>query len=186
MNSVFTKFGLVLSMVAGMALVPPSYGADEATEAPAPADATAPAATKSELKAGDAPKKEKKAGKKKAAPEKKEAKKKEAKLIKKDLKVGEGTVATSGKRVTVHYTGWLSKPNGKKFDSSLDRNQPFSFALGGGEVIKGWDQGVEGMKVGGKRRLTIPSELGYGEREIPGAIPANSTLVFDVELLNVE
>ncbi len=89
----------------------------------------------------------------------------------------------AGKTVSVHYTGKLT--DGTKFDSSLDRGDPFSFRLGAGQVIKGWDQGVAGMKVGGKRLLTIPPELGYGQRGFPGAIPPNSTLVFEVELLGV-
>ena len=100
-----------------------------------------------------------------------------------DLVVGEGEAAARGHRVTVHYTGWLT--NGSKFDSSRDRNQPFAFALGEGEVIRGWDEGVEGMKVGGKRKLTIPPELGYGARGAGGVIPPNATLVFEVELLGV-
>jgi FKBP-type peptidyl-prolyl cis-trans isomerase FkpA len=101
-----------------------------------------------------------------------------------DLVVGQGAEAKSGQRVSVHYTGTLT--NGKKFDSSLDRGKPFSFTLGAGEVIKGWDQGVAGMKVGGKRKLTIPPELAYGSRAVGGdLIPANSTLVFEVELLGV-
>ena len=100
-----------------------------------------------------------------------------------DLVVGQGDEAKSGKRVSVHYTGTLT--NGKKFYSSLDRGKPFSFTLGAGEVIKGWDQGVAGMKVGGKRKLTIPPELGYGARGFPGAIPPNSTLVFEVELVGI-
>ena len=103
-----------------------------------------------------------------------------------DLKVGEGEEAKPGQVVTVHYTGWLSVPNGTKFDSSLDRKQPFSFKLGAGQVIQGWDQGVAGMKVGGKRRLTIPPGLGYGGQSVGGVIPPNSTLVFDVELLGVK
>jgi peptidylprolyl isomerase/FKBP-type peptidyl-prolyl cis-trans isomerase FkpA len=99
-----------------------------------------------------------------------------------DLTVGDGTEAVSGKSVEVHYTGWLT--DGKQFDSSVGRS-PFSFRLGGGQVIQGWDRGVVGMKVGGKRRLTIPPELGYGSRGFPGAIPPNSVLVFEVELLGV-
>lgn len=100
-----------------------------------------------------------------------------------DQVVGTGDLAVAGKTATVHYTGWLT--NGQKFDSSVDRGQPFSFPLGAGRVIKGWDEGVQGMKVGGKRRLTIPSELGYGARGAGGAIPPNAALVFDVELLGV-
>ena len=101
-----------------------------------------------------------------------------------DLKVGTGTTATNGKTVTVHYTGWLAS-NGKKFDSSVDRGQPFMFDLGAGHVIKGWEEGVAGMKVGGKRQLRIPPDLGYGARGAGGVIPPNSTLLFDVELLGV-
>ncbi len=100
-----------------------------------------------------------------------------------DQTVGTGDVAVVGKNVSVHYTGWLE--NGKKFDSSVDRGQPFSFPLGAGRVIKGWDEGVQGMKVGGKRKLTIPSDLGYGSRGAGGVIPPNATLIFDVELLGV-
>src|SRR5579884_1634614 len=100
-----------------------------------------------------------------------------------DITVGTGATATPGKTVKVHYTGWLT--NGKKFDSSLDRGQPFSFPLGGGQVIRGWDEGVAGMKVGGKRQLRIPPDLGYGARGAGGVIPPNSTLIFDVELLDV-
>jgi len=101
-----------------------------------------------------------------------------------DLKVGTGANATNGKTVTVHYTGWLAS-NGKKFDSSVDRGQPFMFQLGAGHVIKGWEEGVAGMKVGGKRQLRIPPELGYGARGAGGVIPPNATLLFDVELLGV-
>jgi FKBP-type peptidyl-prolyl cis-trans isomerase FkpA len=100
-----------------------------------------------------------------------------------DVKEGAGDVASSGQTVSVHYTGWLT--NGTKFDSSKDRGQPFSFPLGGGRVIKGWDEGVAGMKVGGVRKLTIPPELGYGARGAGGAIPPNATLIFEVELLKV-
>jgi FKBP-type peptidyl-prolyl cis-trans isomerase len=100
-----------------------------------------------------------------------------------DDQVGTGAEATTGKTAVVHYTGWLS--DGTKFDSSKDRGQPFSFPLGGGRVIKGWDEGVVGMKVGGKRTLIIPPELGYGARGAPGAIPPNATLKFEVELLDV-
>ncbi|HID46910.1 MAG TPA: FKBP-type peptidyl-prolyl cis-trans isomerase [Chromatiaceae bacterium] len=100
-----------------------------------------------------------------------------------DLEEGTGTEAVAGTQVTVHYTGWLV--DGSKFDSSLDRNQPFQFALGQGQVIRGWDEGVQGMKVGGKRKLTIPSELGYGAAGAGGVIPPNATLVFEVELLEV-
>lgn len=100
-----------------------------------------------------------------------------------DLQIGDGAEATTGRNVSVHYTGWLT--NGTKFDSSVDRGRPFSFPLGGGRVIAGWDQGVAGMKVGGKRKLTIPPHLGYGARGAGGVIPPNATLVFEVELLEV-
>jgi len=100
-----------------------------------------------------------------------------------ELKKGSGPVAKAGDQVKVHYTGWLT--DGKKFDSSLDRGEPFAFKLGAGMVIKGWDEGVAGMKVGGKRQLRIPAELGYGARGAGGAIPPNAELIFDVELLGV-
>jgi len=100
-----------------------------------------------------------------------------------DEQVGTGTEATAGKTAVVHYTGWLM--DGTKFDSSLDRNQPFSFPIGGGQVIKGWDEGVVGMKVGGKRMLIIPPQLGYGARGAGGVIPPNATLKFEVQLLDV-
>ena len=100
-----------------------------------------------------------------------------------DLIVGTGDAAAAGQRVSVHYTGWTT--DGKKFDSSKDRGQAFIFSLGGGEVIRGWDEGVAGMKVGGKRKLTIPPELGYGTRGAGGVIPPNATLLFEVELLAV-
>lgn len=101
-----------------------------------------------------------------------------------DTQVGTGAEAVAGKRVTVHYTGKLE--NGTKFDSSLDRKQPFTFQLGAGEVIAGWDQGLLGMKVGGKRKLTIPPALAYGEQGFGNAIPPNATLIFEVELLDVQ
>ena len=100
-----------------------------------------------------------------------------------DMKVGAGAEAKAGQRVTVHYVGTLT--NGSKFDSSRDRNEGFSFRLGAGEVIQGWDQGVAGMKVGGLRKLTIPPEMGYGKLGYPPVIPGNSTLIFEVELLEV-
>ncbi|HET9754484.1 MAG TPA: FKBP-type peptidyl-prolyl cis-trans isomerase [Myxococcales bacterium] len=106
-----------------------------------------------------------------------------AKLQIEDVVVGTGAEAVKGKLVSVHYTGWLT--DGKKFDSSKDRGQPFRFPLGRGEVIEGWDQGVQGMKVGGKRKLTIPPELGYGAQGAGGVIPPGATLVFEVELLGV-
>ena len=107
-----------------------------------------------------------------------------------DVKAGTGVAASSGKEVTVHYTGWFYNPHaddkrGRKFDSSRDGGEPFSFRLGAGHVIKGWDQGVAGMKVGGQRTLIIPSELGYGRRGAGVDIPPHATLVFDVELLEV-
>lgn len=111
-------------------------------------------------------------------------------LIKTDTQLGEGAEATAGQTVIVHYTGWLydeSAPDNKgaKFDSSLDRNEPFDFPLGAGHVIQGWDEGVQGMKVGGQRTLVIPPEMGYGRRGAGGVIPPNATLVFEVELLGV-
>jgi FKBP-type peptidyl-prolyl cis-trans isomerase FkpA len=124
-------------------------------------------------------------------PKKDEAQASVAELVKKDAKVGEGAEAVKGKGVAVHYTGWLydaQAPDnkGSKFDSSVDRGSPFTFPLGAGRVIKGWDEGVAGMKVGGKRTLIIPPQLGYGARGAGGGkIPPNATLVFDVELLDV-
>jgi FKBP-type peptidyl-prolyl cis-trans isomerase FkpA len=105
-----------------------------------------------------------------------------------DITVGSGDEAKAGSNVTVHYTGWLQNSDGsagRKFDSSKDRNDPFVFPLGAGHVIKGWDEGVEGMKIGGVRKLIIPSALGYGARGAGGVIPPNATLIFEVELLGV-
>lgn len=105
-------------------------------------------------------------------------------LVKQDLKVGTGAEAVKGKRIKVHYTGTLT--DGSKFDSSVDRGEPFTFTLGAGEVIKGWDEGFAGMKVGGKRKLTIPYQMAYGEAGRPPKIPPKATLIFDVELLGVD
>ncbi len=101
-----------------------------------------------------------------------------------DLVEGDGDVAAAGQRVSVHYTGWLT--DGSKFDSSKDRNMPFDFPLGAGHVIRGWDEGVQGMKIGGTRKLTIPPQLGYGAAGAGGVIPSNATLVFEVELLAIK
>ena len=111
-------------------------------------------------------------------------------LAKQDDSAGSGNEAVSGRQVTVHYTGWLydqarDDHKGQKFDSSRDRNEPFTFRLGAGQVIQGWDQGVAGMKVGGKRTLTIPPQMGYGSQGAGGVIPPNATLLFEVELLDV-
>jgi len=112
-------------------------------------------------------------------------------LIRQDARVGTGAEAERGRAVTVHYTGWLydegrADHKGPQFDSSRDRNEPFSFSLGAGEVIQGWDEGVTGMRVGGQRTLTIPPNMGYGARGAGGVIPPNATLLFDVELLGVK
>ena len=112
-------------------------------------------------------------------------------LVKKDNVIGTGREAEAGLNVTVHYTGWLYDPSkedgkGKKFDSSVDRGDPFNFSLGSGQVIQGWDQGFAGMKIGGRRTLIIPPEMGYGARGAGGVIPPNATLIFDVELLGVK
>ncbi len=112
-------------------------------------------------------------------------------LQKSDVKQGSGVEAVAGKRVVVHYSGWLYDPTapagkGRKFDSSRDRGTPFDFSLGRGEVIRGWDDGVAGMKIGGQRTLVIPPQMGYGARGAGGVIPPNATLIFDVELLDVK
>lgn len=108
----------------------------------------------------------------------------ESGLIYEDVTVGDGDTAAAGQTVTVHYTGYLT--NGTKFDSSKDRNSPFEFSLGAGQVIRGWDEGVAGMNVGGSRKLTIPPDLGYGAQGAGGVIPPNATLIFDVELLGTQ
>ena len=125
------------------------------------------------------------------ADDKKDDKKKDEKVVTtksglkyEDLKVGDGAEAKAGDTVEVHYTGWLK--DGKKFDSSVDRKEPFSFKLGAGRVIKGWDEGVAGMKVGGKRKLIIPPELGYSARGAGNVIPPNAELTFEVELLKIK
>ena len=104
-------------------------------------------------------------------------------LVIEELEVGTGETAVAGRMVSVHYTGWLT--DGRKFDSSKDRNDPFNFPLAAGHVIRGWDEGVQGMRVGGVRKLTIPPHLGYGARGAGGVIPPNATLVFEVELLEI-
>jgi len=154
-----------------------------ADDAP-PAAAEAKVEAKEETKATAKPATEKKAAKKAEKTAKAVKYKDVSKLKKDEMKAGTGTEAKSGNTVSVHYTGWLV--NGTKFDSSVDRGQPFSFHLGKGEVIPGWDQGVQGMKVGGKRRLHIPSSLGYGPNGAPPVIPPNATLIFEVELLDVK
>ena len=107
----------------------------------------------------------------------------ESNLVIEEIVIGDGDEAQAGRVVSVHYTGWLT--DGVKFDSSVDRNEPFDFPLGRGYVIRGWDEGVAGMKVGGKRKLTIPPEMGYGARGAGGVIPPNATLLFEVDLLAV-
>lgn len=101
-----------------------------------------------------------------------------------DVKLGTGATAKPGDVVEVHYTGWLA--DGRKFDSSLDRRQPFAFQVGGGQVVKGWDEGLVGLRVGGKRKLVIPPELGYGKNGVPGSIPPNAVMIFEIELLKIK
>ena len=145
--------------------------APAATSAPAPAATSAPAPSQPDAK--EAPGKTAQ-GQEVALP---------GGLKYVDLKVGDGDIAEAGMKATVHYTGWLT--DGTKFDSSLDRGQPFPFTIGAGQVIRGWDEGVKGMRIGGKRHLTIPPEMGYGAGGYPPTIPPNATLVFDVELLGL-
>ncbi len=156
-----------LMMVAALSVTGCSKPAEPAAETPA---ATAPA----EQPAAEQPA---------AAPATGPVTKDVTKLVIKDTKVGTGAEAKSGQSVTVNYTGYLT--DGTKFDSSLDSGQPFTFNLGGGEVIKGWDEGVAGMKVGGTRNLTIPPAMGYGDQGAGGVIPPGATLFFEVELLSV-
>lgn len=174
-NRPFRLFCATAVCLSALTLAPVAFSeeGDAAEPAPAATETSAPKAEKPKAEAKAAPKA-------KAVP-----KYKDVKALKIDeMKKGKGTEAKSGKIVTVHYTGWLV--NGTKFDSSVDRGQPFTFNLGRGEVIKGWDEGVAGMKVGGKRRLHIPADKGYGANGAPPVIPPNSTLIFEVELLDVK
>lgn len=155
-----------------------AFAQDAATTAP---EATMETTTEAKTETKPEKKVEKKAEKKAAAP----AKYSDVKALKIDeVKKGKGVEAKAGKTVVVHYTGWLT--NGSKFDSSVDRGEPFSFNLGTGQVIPGWDKGVAGMKKGGKRKLHIPPDMGYGKDGSPPVIPPNATLIFDVELLDVK
>jgi FKBP-type peptidyl-prolyl cis-trans isomerase len=156
-----------LLLVAGLSIPAAAVLADEAAT-------TAPAATPAAKTAAKAP----------AKPKANKVVTTASGLKYEVLKKGKGATATAGHMVTVHYTGWLT--NGTKFDSSVDRGQPFQFNLGAHQVIQGWDEGVAGMKIGEKRKLTIPSSLGYGAQGAGGVIPPNSTLIFDVELLGVQ
>lgn len=168
----------MLPLFTAVVLAAPALAEDHKAEAPKAVEA--------------APQKEKKKSKKKKDKDAKQAEATEAKVVTTpsglkyvDESVGTGVEAKAGKVVSVHYTGTLE--NGTKFDSSRDRGQPFTFNLGAGQVIKGWDEGVAGMKTkGGKRKLTIPANLGYGDRGVPGVIPPGATLLFDVELLEVK
>ena len=157
---------LMLAGCAGSNSPSSSAGGDTAAApAPAPAATSAPAATTTPAPGG-------------------KVHKLASGLVYEDLVVGNGRMADPGMAVTVHYTGWLT--DGTKFDSSLDRNQPFQFRLGAGQVIRGWDEGVKGMRIGGKRKLTIPPDMGYGSAGAGGVIPPNATLVFEVELLGLQ
>ena len=157
---------------------PPKQDAIQSEPAPgASGEAKQPAASATLIPAGKPPPQEK-------PPETPPPTPTNEKLEMKDLVVGKGTEAKTGDAVKVHYVGTL--PDGKEFDSSKKHNQPFDFELGAGRVIKGWDQGVAGMKIGGKRKLTVPPSLGYGARGFPPVIPPNSTLIFEVELLEVK
>ncbi len=156
--------------VAGCAHRPDSAPAAAAPAAPAPSPAATPTPAPAPAAA--------------AAPTENKVHHLASGLVYEDIVVGSGTMADPGLTATVHYTGWLT--DGTKFDSSLDRGQPFKFQIGAGQVIRGWDEGVKGMRVGGKRRLTIPPDLGYGAQGAGGVIPPNATLVFEVQLLGVE
>lgn len=168
------KTSLILLTLAVFGLTHCSSAPEKAETTPEP-EAAKPAASTETPKPAAKPKT--------AAPSKGKKKTVVPGLEIEELVVGSGTEAVAGKTVRVHYTGWLT--NGTKFDSSVDRGTPFEFPLGGGRVIQGWDKGVAGMKIGGKRKLTIAPELGYGARGAGGVIPPNATLVFEVELLGV-
>lgn len=158
--------GLLALSVAGLAGCGSENATESGAEQPAAEQPAAEAPSASEPKATDA------------------AQAEEVTELKiEDLKKGEGDEALAGDNVVVHYTGWLT--DGTRFDSSVDRGEPFSFQLGAGEVIPGWDQGVAGMRVGGKRKLTIPPDMGYGAAGAGGVIPPNATLIFEVELLEI-
>ena len=168
------KTSLILLTLAVFGLTHCSSAPEKAETTPEP-EAAKPAASTETPKPAAKPKT--------AAPSKGKKKTVVPGLEIEELVVGSGTEAVAGNTVRVHYTGWLA--NGTKFDSSVDRGTPFEFPLGGGRVIQGWDKGVAGMKIGGKRKLTIAPELGYGARGAGGVIPPNATLVFEVELLGV-
>lgn len=170
--------GSTLALACALALAPLACGGEAADEAATageePAAQAAPPASGTDVAQQYAPELQVDLARMTRAP---------SGLYIRDLQEGSGAEATAGREVVVHYTGWL--PDGQKFDSSRDRAETFSFPLGAGQVIRGWDEGVAGMKVGGRRLLVIPPDLGYGTRGAPGAIPPNATLVFDVELLEV-